>query len=116
MDLPSINYSQNHTSIEWSITAIRTRAEDGRDIIVQLSWAMLGTRLDSTDRPVSASRNGTLLLDYNADKFINFSELTHNKLVNWVNVHLGVKKITELRNEINIELDSHLLTEQAIPA
>jgi hypothetical protein len=114
--MENIIYSQTNTAIEWSITAVRTRNQDGRDIVVQLDWTMLGTRLDSINKPVSALKNGTIVLDYNADKFTDFSKLTQGKLINWVNVHLGVDKINELRKEINIELDSHLLTEQTVPS
>jgi hypothetical protein len=116
MTLPTIAYSQTNTTIEWSITGIKTRNENGRDIIVQLSWAMLGTRLDSTDKPVSALKSGTLVLDYNPANFIDLSALSQTKLVNWVNVKLGLDHINKLREEINVELDSHTLTEQAIPA
>ena len=116
MTLPTIGYSQTNTTIEWSITGIKTRNENGRDIIVQLSWAMLGTRLDSTDKPVSALKSGTLVLDYNPANFIDLSALSQTKLVNWVNVKLGLETINELRAQINFDIDTQLLTDQPIPA
>jgi hypothetical protein len=116
MDLPNIVYSQTNTAIEWSITAVRTRNQEGRDVIVQLSWTMLGTRLDSANQPVSALRSGTLVLDYDPNNFIPYADLSQAQLINWVNTKLGVDKINSLRAEINVELDSHLLTEQSVPA
>ena len=116
MELARITYSQKNTSIEWSITSVKTRRQDDRDIVAQLSWTMLGTRLDSTNQPISALRSGTVTLDYDPSNFIDYSNLTQNLLVNWVSVKLGLDKINELRAEIDCELDSHLLTEQAIPA
>ena len=116
MSLPFITYSQTNTSIEWSITAVRTRNIDGRDVVIQLDWTLLGTRLDSSDEKVSATKTGKMVLDYDPNNFIDFSELTQVRLINWVNVSLGVDKINELREELNIDLDSKLLTNQPVPA
>ena len=116
MNLPTVVYSQTNTSIEWSITGIKTRNEDGRDVIVQLSWAMLGTRLDSINTPVSALRSGTLVLDYDPANFIDLSALSQAKLINWVNVKLGLETINRLREQINFDIDTQLLTDQPIPA
>jgi UPF0288 family protein (methanogenesis marker protein 3) len=116
MSLPNIVYSKTNISMEWSITGIKTRNQDGRDVIVYLDWEMKGTRLDSADSPVSISRSGTIVLDYNPANFINLTELSQSKLVNWVNVKLGVDKINSLRKELEIDFDALLLTSQEIPA
>jgi len=116
MSLPKIAYSKTNISIEWSITGIKTRNQNLRDIIVYLDWEMAGTRLDSDDNPVSISRSGRIMLDYNPANFIDLTELSQSTLINWVNVKLGVDKINSLRKELESDFDALSLTSQQIPA
>jgi hypothetical protein len=116
MSLPAISYSQTNTNIEWSITGARTRHQDGRDVVVQLDWVMMGTRLDSINRPVSELKSGTVVLDYDPDNFVDYNNLTQSRLANWAQAHLGLDRINQLRSELLVKLDSHFLTAQAIPA
>ena len=116
MSLPKIIHSQTSTSLEWSITGVRTRNQDDRDIIVYLDWVLLATRLDTTDKPVSALRSGTIKLDYNPANFVDFNSLTQTKLINWVSRSLGADKFKSLRQELEVEIDVLMLTEQPIPA
>ena len=114
--LDRIVYSQNSVAIEWSITGVRTRLEDSRDIVVELDWTMTGTQLKSDLSHMTASQSGTIQLDYDPTKFTDFGNLTQAQLIAWVNKHLGLDTINGLRKIITNSIVGQTLTSQTVPA
>jgi hypothetical protein len=114
--MENIIYSKTSVSIEWLIDAVRTRSQDNQDIVVELDWTMKGTRLKEDATPLTATRSGTVTLDYNPAKFTEFSQLTQAQLINWVNVHLGLDAINIIRKEVIADITRQTLTNQTVPA
>ena len=66
------------------------------NVVFKVHW-----KVNATDGINNVSIFGKQLLDYKKDNFVEFSNLTEEQIINWVQSAMGTDKVTEIQTQLD---------------
>ena len=105
--------SKDRTTFTWDIDQLDIRAND---VVYNVHWRLIGKRAKAdSNEIITKESHGVITLQYNPNNFISYNQLTKAKVVNWVNVKLGLEIIREIQKQIELSIDLEKSPANAAP-